>query len=215
MRCTPGSTSCFCRLPRTGLWRLISLTSSAISRPRGPHHGATARPHRHDGDRHSRRLTRHSEDRSDAGGSPQDTGGYATGQFDHLGDRNEFLPTVHGFDEWFGNLYHSIVSIRRRPQVRPPARCAHARSKGLTKDNCLFICRGGAGWAAASHARQPVLPGAERRPEAISPQPGFREFACRLSMAMVAVTRFYDAVLSGRQRRVAASASSRAIACVF
>lgn len=34
--------------------------------------------------------------------------GYVTGQFgkNHLGDRNEFLPTVHGFDEWFGNLYH-------------------------------------------------------------------------------------------------------------
>jgi len=34
--------------------------------------------------------------------------GYATGQFgkNHLGDRNEFLPTMHGFDEWFGNLYH-------------------------------------------------------------------------------------------------------------
>ena len=34
--------------------------------------------------------------------------GYATGQFgkNHLGDRNEFLPTVHGFDEFFGNLYH-------------------------------------------------------------------------------------------------------------
>ena len=34
--------------------------------------------------------------------------GYATGQFgkNHLGDRNEFLPTAHGFDEWFGNLYH-------------------------------------------------------------------------------------------------------------
>src|SRR5215470_9277381 len=32
--------------------------------------------------------------------------GYATGQFgkNHLGDRNEFLPTVHGFDEFFGNL---------------------------------------------------------------------------------------------------------------
>ena len=31
-----------------------------------------------------------------------------TGQFgkNHLGDRNEFLPTVHGFDEFFGNLYH-------------------------------------------------------------------------------------------------------------
>jgi arylsulfatase len=34
--------------------------------------------------------------------------GYATGQFgkNHLGDRNEFFPTVHGFDEFFGNLYH-------------------------------------------------------------------------------------------------------------
>ena len=34
--------------------------------------------------------------------------GYATGQFgkNHLGDRNEFLPTVHGFDEFYGNLYH-------------------------------------------------------------------------------------------------------------
>jgi len=34
--------------------------------------------------------------------------GYATAQFgkNHLGDRNEFLPTSHGFDEWFGNLYH-------------------------------------------------------------------------------------------------------------
>jgi arylsulfatase A-like enzyme len=34
--------------------------------------------------------------------------GYSTGQFgkNHLGDRNEHLPTVHGFDEFFGNLYH-------------------------------------------------------------------------------------------------------------
>ncbi len=34
--------------------------------------------------------------------------GYVTAQFgkNHLGDRNEFLPTAHGFDEWFGNLYH-------------------------------------------------------------------------------------------------------------
>src|SRR6476620_7932905 len=34
--------------------------------------------------------------------------GYKTAQFgkNHLGDRNEFLPTVHGFDEFFGNLYH-------------------------------------------------------------------------------------------------------------
>jgi arylsulfatase len=34
--------------------------------------------------------------------------GYATGQFgkNHLGDRDEYLPTKHGFDEFYGNLYH-------------------------------------------------------------------------------------------------------------
>ncbi|PIB37475.1 arylsulfatase [Reichenbachiella sp. 5M10] len=34
--------------------------------------------------------------------------GYATGQFgkNHLGDKDKFLPTAHGFDEFFGNLYH-------------------------------------------------------------------------------------------------------------
>ena len=34
--------------------------------------------------------------------------GYVTGQFgkNHLGDKDEFLPTNHGFDEFFGNLYH-------------------------------------------------------------------------------------------------------------
>jgi arylsulfatase len=34
--------------------------------------------------------------------------GYITGQFgkNHLGDKDEFLPTMHGFDEFFGNLYH-------------------------------------------------------------------------------------------------------------
>ncbi|HEX4387659.1 MAG TPA: arylsulfatase [Steroidobacteraceae bacterium] len=36
------------------------------------------------------------------------TQGYTNGQFgkNHLGDKNEFLPTSHGFDEFFGNLYH-------------------------------------------------------------------------------------------------------------
>ena len=34
--------------------------------------------------------------------------GYTSGQFgkNHLGDRDEHLPTMHGFDEFFGNLYH-------------------------------------------------------------------------------------------------------------
>jgi arylsulfatase len=49
--------------------------------------------------------------------------GYATGQFgkNHLGDRNEFLPTVHGFDEFFGNLYHlNAEEEPERPDYPPP-----------------------------------------------------------------------------------------------
>jgi arylsulfatase A-like enzyme len=43
--------------------------------------------------------------------------GYATGQFgkNHLGDRNEYLPTVHGFDEFFGNLYH--LNAEEEPEL--------------------------------------------------------------------------------------------------
>src|SRR5579885_2391931 len=43
--------------------------------------------------------------------------GYATAQFgkNHLGDRNEFLPTVHGFDEFFGNLYH--LNAEEEPEL--------------------------------------------------------------------------------------------------
>jgi arylsulfatase A-like enzyme len=50
--------------------------------------------------------------------------GYATAQFgkNHLGDRNEFLPTVHGFDEFFGNLYH--LNAEEEPELPnyPPAK---------------------------------------------------------------------------------------------
>jgi arylsulfatase len=44
--------------------------------------------------------------------------GYATGQFgkNHLGDRDEFLPTMHGFDEFFGNLYH--LNAGEEPEQR-------------------------------------------------------------------------------------------------
>lgn len=43
--------------------------------------------------------------------------GYATGQFgkNHLGDRNEYLPTVHGFDEFYGNLYH--LNAEEEPEL--------------------------------------------------------------------------------------------------
>src|SRR6185369_622897 len=53
--------------------------------------------------------------------------GYVTGQFgkNHLGDRNEFLPTAHGFDEFYGNLYHlnaeeepENVDYPKNPQFR-------------------------------------------------------------------------------------------------
>ena len=43
--------------------------------------------------------------------------GYRTGQFgkNHLGDKDEFLPTVHGFDEFFGNLYH--LNAEEEPEI--------------------------------------------------------------------------------------------------
>ena len=49
--------------------------------------------------------------------------GYATGQYgkNHFGDRDEFLPTAHGFDEFFGNLYH--LNAEEEPELPdyPPA----------------------------------------------------------------------------------------------
>ena len=43
--------------------------------------------------------------------------GYATGQFgkNHLGDLNHMLPTNHGFDEFFGNLYH--LNAEEEPEM--------------------------------------------------------------------------------------------------
>ena len=43
--------------------------------------------------------------------------GYATAQFgkNHLGDRNEFLPTAHGFEEFYGNLYH--LNAEEEPEL--------------------------------------------------------------------------------------------------
>ena len=44
--------------------------------------------------------------------------GYATGQFgkNHLGDKDEMLPTAHGFDEFYGNLYH--LNAEEEPELR-------------------------------------------------------------------------------------------------
>jgi arylsulfatase A-like enzyme len=49
--------------------------------------------------------------------------GHATGQFgkNHLGDKNEFLPTNHGFDEFYGNLYHlNAEEDPEHPDYPPP-----------------------------------------------------------------------------------------------
>ena len=60
--------------------------------------------------------------------------GYATGQFgkNHLGDLNEFLPTVHGFDEFFGYLYHlDAMEDPCAPQLSAePARPGRAAQHG-------------------------------------------------------------------------------------
>ena len=63
--------------------------------------------------------------------------GYKTGQFgkNHLGDRNEHLPTVHGFDEFFGNLYH--LNAEEEPEYpdwpKDPAFNAKFRPRGVLK----------------------------------------------------------------------------------
>ncbi|SDK12621.1 arylsulfatase [Microbulbifer yueqingensis] len=72
--------------------------------------------------------------------------GYATGQFgkNHQGDRDEHLPTNHGFDEFFGNLYH--LNAEEEPEHRDypkdpefrkkygPRGVIHARAGGEIKD---------------------------------------------------------------------------------
>ena len=61
--------------------------------------------------------------------------GYATGQFgkNHVGDRNESLPTVNGFDEFFGNLYH--LNAEEEPELpdypKDPAYLAKFGPRGV------------------------------------------------------------------------------------
>lgn len=63
--------------------------------------------------------------------------GYATGQFgkNHVGDRNESLPTVNGFDEFFGNLYH--LNAEEEPELpdypKDPAFRAKWGPRGVLK----------------------------------------------------------------------------------
>lgn len=68
--------------------------------------------------------------------------GYATGHFgkNHLGDRNEHLPTVHGFDEFYGNLYH--LNTQEEAEQRDYQRFGKEYSGSLEEYEKKFGTRG-------------------------------------------------------------------------
>ena len=68
--------------------------------------------------------------------------GYRTGHFgkNHLGDRNEHLPTAHGFDEFFGNLYH--LNTQEESEQRDYQNFAEAYSGSLEAYEEKFGTRG-------------------------------------------------------------------------
>ena len=86
--------------------------------------------------------------------------GYATGQIgtNHLGDRNEFLPTVHGFDEFYGNVYH--LNAEEEPELpdypKDPAIRAKYGPRGVI--DCKASDRRPDGRPALRQGRQAGLP---------------------------------------------------------
>ncbi|MHC1562475.1 arylsulfatase [Actinomycetospora sp. C-140] len=67
--------------------------------------------------------------------------GYATGQFgkNHLGDLNKYLPTVHGFDEFFGNLYH--LNAEEEPELPDyPGKEEYPRLHGFLYPRGVLHC---------------------------------------------------------------------------
>ena len=91
--------------------------------------------------------------------------GYATGQFgkNHLGDRNEYLPTVHGFDEFYGALYH--LNASEEPELpdfpKDPAFLAKFGPRGVLDckssavDDPTVDPRFGRGWQAGVQRHRP------------------------------------------------------------
>ena len=77
-------------------------------RPRLLHHGPDSVPHRPDEGRYAGCQAGPAGLKTRPSPSLLKNHGYVTAQFgkNHLGDRNEYLPTVHGFDEYSGVLYH-------------------------------------------------------------------------------------------------------------
>lgn len=74
--------------------------------------------------------------------------GYATGQFgkNHLGDRNEYLPTVHGFDVFYGNLYH--LNAEEEPEREHWPKADTPEGKAYAK---MFTPRGVMDCKASDH----------------------------------------------------------------
>src|SRR3954449_10499679 len=67
--------------------------------------------------------------------------GYATGQFgkNHLGDHNKYLPTVHGFDEFFGKLYH--LNAEEEPELADfPSREQYPRLHDIQFPRWVLHC---------------------------------------------------------------------------
>jgi hypothetical protein len=77
--------------------------------------------------------------------------GYATGKFgkNHLGDKNPYLPTVHGFDEFFGNLYH--LNAKEEPEL--PRELSWRRSLRALWMDGLFDPDSGVAFADAAAPR--------------------------------------------------------------
>ena len=88
--------------------------------------------------------------------------GYATGQFgkNHLGDLNKFLPTVHGFDEFFGNLYHLNAEEEPETPNWPPAEDFPGFNERFRPRGVLHA------WATDSRRRHRGRPLRPRRPPA-------------------------------------------------
>ena len=108
--------------------------------------------------------------------------GYATGQFgkNHLGDLNEFLPTVHGFDEFFGYLYHlDAMEDPAHPDYPQellnrvgPRNMVH--SLGDRHDDPTVDAALGQGRQAEDRGRRHALPEADGDGRRRDPRPGAR-----------------------------------------